>query len=299
MNGDGKENGELGGSAEGIIWPFVQETLLKTLNITVPDQDFSSNDTRNARMRTIDTSTHRDRLADAAVAFAKGLSFVVPGNQLSPEGLEALKDWIYTVSRTFPGQSNRLLIKDLHDSIKPWKTFDLHAWEKLVAKWLHAAREESGRDYPTVEAGELGGDIFAKTGFRVCRDQNCGTWWLFHLMTVNSNQMEPEKIFYAIRNFMKHFFHCTPCSEHFLSENPIIRGEEIASGRLNLIKWLYEMHNSVSQRLYDETWSLPDQLVLPALMKRYGYRQMDLSSPDSTWLSLLARDYNLNFPITI
>lgn len=84
------------------------------------------------------------------------------------------------------------------------------------------------------------------------RGFSCGLWTLFHYLSIqaaNSERShEPLEVLQAVHGFVKHFFGCTHCSEHFqqmAERNHIwqIRTKDEA------VLWLWTAHNEVNRRL--------------------------------------------------
>ncbi|XP_042236902.1 sulfhydryl oxidase 2-like isoform X2 [Homarus americanus] len=87
------------------------------------------------------------------------------------------------------------------------------------------------------------------------RGYPCGLWTTFHILTVNSVLQDgnselyrPKKTLQAIHGYVKHFFSCKYCSEHFQAmyakdaESSVIVADDG-------ILWLWRGHNKVNKRL--------------------------------------------------
>lgn len=84
------------------------------------------------------------------------------------------------------------------------------------------------------------------------RGFTCGLWTLFHFITVQAAQTDttsdPLESLRAIHGYVKNFFGCSECSEHFqtmASKNHIWD----VSDKNDAIIWLWNGHNEVNQRL--------------------------------------------------
>ncbi|CAD7013563.1 unnamed protein product [Ceratitis capitata] len=108
------------------------------------------------------------------------------------------------------------------------------------------------------------GPIFSSNHFVGCvtsehnkRGYTCSLWTLFHYLTVQAARLEvsndPLEVLTAIHGYVKFFFGCTHCSEHF---------QVMASRRKiwnvpnkdEAVLWLWAAHNEVNERLAgDET----------------------------------------------
>ncbi|XP_069163551.1 sulfhydryl oxidase 2 isoform X2 [Procambarus clarkii] len=87
------------------------------------------------------------------------------------------------------------------------------------------------------------------------RGYPCGLWTTFHVLTVNavlqdgnSEFYNPKKTLRAIHGYVKHFFSCKYCSQHFQEMYA-----EDAESSVNVaddgILWLWRGHNKVNKRL--------------------------------------------------
>ena len=111
---------------------------------------------------------------------------------------------------------------------------------------------------------------------------NCGFWKLLHVMTIGiaehrgglnlvegglvsgqARNFSPAEAAEAMKEFIKNFFPCKPCSEHFVAQyNECInqRCVRLSDNSLTatnpdwmeLSKWLWEVHNDVNVRLLKE-----------------------------------------------
>lgn len=87
------------------------------------------------------------------------------------------------------------------------------------------------------------------------RGYPCGLWTTFHVLTVNSVLQDGSKKFYnplktvkAIHGYVKHFFGCSYCSQHFQA----MYAEDAESSIKvadDTIMWLWRGHNKVNRRL--------------------------------------------------
>ncbi|VVC24952.1 Thioredoxin domain,ERV/ALR sulfhydryl oxidase domain,Thioredoxin, conserved site,Thioredoxin-like fold [Cinara cedri] len=80
----------------------------------------------------------------------------------------------------------------------------------------------------------------------------CGLWTLFHTLTVqastkNLQAFNGEQVLNTIAGYVKHFFGCTECSEHFMQMTTTIKNN--VSSFDDAVLWLWSAHNQVNQRL--------------------------------------------------
>lgn len=84
------------------------------------------------------------------------------------------------------------------------------------------------------------------------RGYSCGLWELFHFLTVQSkvdpNSSDPLDALRAVHGFVKNFFGCTDCSQHFQGMADELLIWQVAS-KDEAVLWLWKAHNQVNRRL--------------------------------------------------
>lgn len=101
--------------------------------------------------------------------------------------------------------------------------------------------------------------IFSSASFIGCkpsgkgkRGYSCGLWTLFHYLTVQAEltaaTSDPLDALHAIHGYVKYFFGCTHCSEHFQQMAKRNRLWDVDSFE-GAILWLWSAHNEVNRRL--------------------------------------------------
>lgn len=87
------------------------------------------------------------------------------------------------------------------------------------------------------------------------RGYPCGLWTLFHTLSVNfaarSEQhpdLEPTQVLGAIHGYVKNFFGCADCAQHFLAMAAKNKIFEVATANEGIL-WLWRAHNQVNERL--------------------------------------------------
>lgn len=84
------------------------------------------------------------------------------------------------------------------------------------------------------------------------RGYSCGLWQLFHYLSVQATNSDkthdPLEVLHAIHGFVKHYFGCTHCSQHFqeMAERNGIWG---VTTKDEAVIWLWTAHNEVNNRL--------------------------------------------------
>lgn len=92
------------------------------------------------------------------------------------------------------------------------------------------------------------------------RGYSCSLWQLFHYLTIQATNSvranDSLEVLKAIHGFVKNFFGCTHCSEHFqemASRNGIFDEKSKDEAAL----WLWKAHNEVNQRLAGDSTEDP------------------------------------------
>lgn len=209
------------------------------------------------------------RLQDAASAFIFGLKQgVFMGREvLEDMELDALKEWLRVVAKRFPGSANREIIQNLYTTISDTAILDFDSWDKILSAWqvnstamFHSKINVSDARLPEWQRID---NLFIGAGvtYRACALYTCGQWNMFHMMTMNQYEQHDDTLLIGviatIRRFMKHFFGCVQCRDHFLEYNTLERVVEISKASdkaLALKRWLWTMHNSVNRRVRHPIW---------------------------------------------
>ncbi|KAG7392639.1 Sulfhydryl oxidase 1 [Phytophthora pseudosyringae] len=226
----------------------------------------------------------RDAGKAATLALANSLFIGTP--VLEGERYDAALKWVTALAATFPVEGNRVAVTKLADAVKQQKSWSLAEWSELIAKWRLTATETS---FPT--------DLFAARGdedsaWAVCKTYTCGLWSLFHSMTAREvktgdlvGAWKPSDTVAAIRLYMKFFFGCEECRQHFMEANPESLVEELAASDANgphaVVMWAWSMHNSVNKRLQRDQWPSTS-----SCSRCY----IDIGGPVSTGMSLVHED---------
>jgi thiol oxidase len=101
--------------------------------------------------------------------------------------------------------------------------------------------------------------IFASSRWIGCQSDKiglrrypCGVWTLFHFLTVqaaeNENADDPLEVLQAMHGYIKYYFGCSGCSQHFqdMAERNKIWS---VSNKDDAVLWLWAAHNEVNKRL--------------------------------------------------
>ncbi|CAI5734229.1 unnamed protein product [Peronospora destructor] len=215
------------------------------------------------------------RLYDAGIAamstFQDG--FFMGANVLEGERYEVALMWVEALAASFPLEANRHVLATLADTMKTGNHWNLADWKELLSRWKELANNKT---FPP--------NLFASTEdkpWAFCKTYTCGLWTLFHIMTANevtvpkesaSEPWKPSKIMAAIRLYVKNLFGCEECRNHFLQSNPESVIDELAKsdtkGPHAVIRWMWEMHNTVNKVLKKEQW--PSKRACPVCYVENG-----------------------------
>ncbi|KAI9907046.1 hypothetical protein PsorP6_003090 [Peronosclerospora sorghi] len=209
------------------------------------------------------------RLQDAGMAVLSIVEtdFFMGTNVLEGERFEVALLWVEALAASFPFARNRQVLSELVALMKTSTKWRQGDWNVLLDEWKEFALD---RTFPVSLFTSSGNDMVA-----FCTTYTCRVWTLFHSMTVNITngtetagalgQWKPSKLMLAIRLYIKTFFGCEKCREHFLHSNPESVIENLAArdttGPHSLILWIWKMHNTVNERLKKPQW--PSRRVCP------------------------------------
>ncbi|XP_050427195.1 sulfhydryl oxidase 2 [Adelges cooleyi] len=168
---------------------------------------------------------------------------IITRSVISKDALSALKKYLELLTEFFP-------------SGPKGKKFVSMLWEKIMYKTT-----VKGTDLgDTVNSYESKLNPYVTTrSWLACRGSQpiyrkypCGLWTMFHTLTVqaaNKNAVEfsGKDVLKGIAGYVKHFFGCTDCAEHFLQMVSTTQGN--VSTYDDAVLWLWKAHNQVNQRL--------------------------------------------------
>ncbi|RLN88422.1 hypothetical protein BBJ28_00019873 [Nothophytophthora sp. Chile5] len=220
---------------------------------------FSKQNEPMYRDQSVDMKYKRLRDAGTTAMFTFENSFFMGTTVLEGERYDAALMWVEALAAAFPMEENRAALMTLADGMKQQKRWDQTDWNQLLKKWKPVAQSMS---YPT--------NLF-KSGDELafCTTYTCGLWTLFHSISVSDAKIfslgkawKPSSIMAAIRLFVKYFFGCEECRQHFLMANPegVIKklATSDAEGPHAVVLWIWKMHNTVNKVLTKGQWPSRD-----------------------------------------
>lgn len=132
-------------------------------------------------------------------------------NNISGETLMTLHRYINVLTKYNPlGNNGRMFLKKLNDYVKT------HNHSLKGVDFENQAKTLASEYSPVFESKHYVGCVASKSGLR---GFTCSLWKLFHFLTVqdaeNDVSSDPLEILQAMHGYVKYFFGCTDCSNHF------------------------------------------------------------------------------------
>lgn len=189
--------------------------------------------------------------------------------------------------------AKRRMVGDMKEALLNWTEAikDLHP-EPLCRKSLEQLI--AGKDaklFPPLHWRACHGVAVPQEWVR-CGGFTCGAWLLFHVASVRMED-KPEagrKLMDAIVGYVKHFFPCEDCKQHFLDMAQERRSDRVKTQE-DAMLWLWSAHNAVNARLEKPLW--PPKELCPRC-----YLGSPLLDADQGWnqpvvLQLLQKVYSM------
>lgn len=195
-------------------------------------------------------------------------------SQLSEEMKEAVKNFVF-VTKQYAGMDDKKIQKFLDDLYNWMTTTNTTLTGFQINKYV--------RIYDTNDS------VFSRNRLIGCagskpslRGYTCGLWQLFHHMTVRAaaspKSDDGGQVLKAIHGYMKYFFGCTGCSEHFqkmAKEEGLFDVVDFKQAVL----WLWGAHNKVNSRLSKDITDDPlfpkEQFPSQSVCKECSYKKDD------------------------
>ncbi|KAG5886744.1 hypothetical protein JTB14_019442 [Gonioctena quinquepunctata] len=204
--------------------------------------------------------------------------------QITGDKLKALLAFVNVLEKYFPfSKYGQLFLRELKDFLLQKSSVDGDDIRKMV----ELAEREERQIFSTPQNW-----LACKGSSDKYRGYPCGLWKMFHYLTVNAADYtsgtkgsNPNIVLEAMHGYIKHFFGCAECSEHF---QKMAKRREIfkVSSWDEAVLWLWVAHNEVNKRLSgdqtedpeypkyqfpssercprcynkDETWNIPEVL---------------------------------------
>ncbi|XP_017040794.1 sulfhydryl oxidase 1 [Drosophila ficusphila] len=174
-------------------------------------------------------------------------------SEINGEKLLALQRFLAVLQRYNPlGASGHRLVAKLKDYVVQ---FNEQLTGKQFEEELKRLEEQMSPVYSSTHFVGCAGSSARYRGF------SCSLWTLFHFMTVqaanNEEATDPLEVLQAMHGYIKNFFGCTECSEHFQT---MASRRKIWSvpNKEEAVLWLWAAHNEVNQRLAGDATEDPE-----------------------------------------
>ncbi|KAK4314016.1 hypothetical protein Pmani_014679 [Petrolisthes manimaculis] len=167
---------------------------------------------------------------------------------ITGEALTALLDFLDVLVRYLPARP------PVHNFLSKLHTFVLNSGDTLDGQAFEdtviSLQNKEGSVLPSHQPW-----IGCQGSEPKYRGYPCGLWTTFHALTVNAVLQDGSKKFYnpkkplqAIHGFVKHFFSCSHCSQHFQAMYAL-DAESYVNVADDGILWLWKGHNKVNNRI--------------------------------------------------
>ncbi len=179
-------------------------------------------------------------------------SDVAANKFFTKQKLYSLKEVVRVLSKYFPGRAPvKNYLVDLYDKIKNKTQITSNQWQYLVDQETPSSFLPSKVEWR-----------YCKGSTNIYRGYPCSLWTIFHVLTVSQVEKERSKpkpftgdfdvteVINAIRLFVFNFFTCKECVQNFEMETA--DWESHLSYPYDAVKYLWEVHNSVNDRLKKE-----------------------------------------------
>ncbi|KAM8875588.1 sulfhydryl oxidase 1 [Spinachia spinachia] len=158
--------------------------------------------------------------------------------------LTSLREYVSVLAKYFPG---RPAVMNLLKSSDAWlqnQTGDEISYEAFREILDNTAQS------PNVALPEGERWVGCQGSQPHLRRYPCGMWSLFHVLTVQAKDAggtDPKEVLSAMRSYVRSFFGCRACAEHFeiMAEESLVEVTTLSSAVL----WLWSRHNRVNNRL--------------------------------------------------
>lgn len=200
--------------------------------------------------------------ADIEQAVKFSIFHEIPSHsKISGEKFLALQKYLEMVSRYAPlGDNGNKFLKELRDFVLNDNS-DLNG-----ASFLVKANEVQEKYKPVFSSKNW---VSCHSNIDGLRRFPCSLWMLFHFLTVQSAESEqstdPLEVLHAVYGYVKYFFGCRECSDHFqemAKKNKIWN----VTSKDNAVLWLWSAHNEVNGRLAGDITEDPEhpKIIYPS-----------------------------------
>jgi thiol oxidase len=174
---------------------------------------------------------------------------------ITGEKLQVLRDYLNILRKYFPfGRGGQLFLTEL-----AMKASTEQVQGSDLAEVIRRAEQEDSQVFSSPQQW-----LACRGSSPSYRGYPCGLWKLFHYLTVNSaerninnNRANPLEILDVMHGYVKNFFGCHDCSQHF-QEMAAKREMRNVSSLDSSVLWLWMAHNEVNKRLSGDQTEDPE-----------------------------------------
>ncbi|XP_018335938.1 sulfhydryl oxidase 2 [Agrilus planipennis] len=176
---------------------------------------------------------------------------------ISGEKLAALKAYLNVLAKYFPfGQNGRVFLNQLRNRVNE-ATNTING--EQIFEIVKDAEKDNSKVFSSPERW-----LACKGSKPQYRGYPCGLWKLFHFLTVssaesdlNDDHADPLEVLNAMHGYIKNFFGCFDCSNHF-QDMARKKGLSSVQSRESAVLWLWMAHNTVNKRLSGDSTEDPE-----------------------------------------
>lgn len=195
--------------------------------------------------------------------------------EITGEQLHALRNYVDVLFKYFPFNYNG---KALLQKIKYYidTTDPVNGGE--ISRMIKEAEKPTQRIFSSPRQW-----LACKGSLPHTRGYPCGLWKLFHYLTVNAaierSSSNPRIILEAMHGYIKNFFGCEDCRNHFVQMAEKRELHKVNSWDESVL-WLWAAHNEVNQRLAGDQTEDP---MYPKVQFPLKERCGQCYNPDHSW----------------
>ncbi|KAH8284551.1 hypothetical protein KR018_004113 [Drosophila ironensis] len=174
-------------------------------------------------------------------------------SEISGEKLLALQRFLTVLQRYNPlGANGQQLVSRLKDFVVQFNT-------QMTGQEFEAELQRlEGQLAPIWSSNHYVGCTASAPRYR---GFSCSLWTLFHFLTIqaanNEQSQDPLEILQAMHGYIKNYFGCTDCAEHFQAMASKRKIWNVPN-KEEAVLWLWAAHNEVNQRLAGDATEDPE-----------------------------------------
>lgn len=262
---------------------------LRTLDIDVPDifsEHYAPERPKLKPQQTEDQLrlVNRAYVDDLNMALRYSLFHEIPlQSSITGDKMAALRRYLAVLNRFYPSD-------DVTRQFLQTITSELLAFERITGSDFKKMVRNNGNQFENVPRQW----VACKGTDSTYRGYPCGLWTLFHTMTVRElvalqqpgQPVIAPEVLHAMAAYIKNFFGCADCAEHFTEMARTIAGN--VTTPVDSVLWLWRAHNKVNARLAGDGSEDPG---FPKVQFPVSALCPDCHHADGTWNEMKVLDY--------